>query len=325
MLWQAAYPAFIVGLAAIAALVLITLILAHRFVAPIRRLGDRAATIAEGNFEPLPVTRRNDEIRDLALSINCMAERLSRYENEVRRHEQLRTLGQLGAGLAHQLRNAATGGRMAIELHRLHCPAKADLEEAETLEVALRQLQLMESYLQRFLALGQTNHAPHEPLNLESLVQDALDLARPRLTHAGIELVYNQRFAPGRSPRGTAPAITAVSVSGDANALRQLFVNLIINAAEAVSGSSVQMKRIEVEVGSSADHGAVVKISDSGPGPAPEVAARLFEPFVTDKSEGTGLGLYVAHQTVQNHCGKIDWHRNDGMTRFTVELPICES
>ena len=171
-LWQAAYPAFAVGTAAIIALVLITMLLAHRFVQPIRRLGDRAAAIAEGNFEPLPATRRNDEIRDLALSINRMAQRLGRYENEVRRHEQLRTLGQLGAGLAHQLRNAATGGRMAIELHQMRCAAKEDDDERESLEVALRQLRLMESYLQRFLALGQTRDVPHERLALETLVEE---------------------------------------------------------------------------------------------------------------------------------------------------------
>ena len=193
MLWQAAYPALLVGAAAIFALMIVTMILAHRFVQPIRRLGDRAAAIAEGNFEPLPVTRRNDEIRDLTISINHMAERLGRYENEVRRHEQLRTLGQLGAGLAHQLRNAATGGRMAIELHQMHCSAKENEEDRETLEVALRQLRLMESYLQRFLALGQTRDVPHEPLALETLVEDALDLVRPRAVHAGVELVYNKQ------------------------------------------------------------------------------------------------------------------------------------
>jgi signal transduction histidine kinase len=309
MLWQAAYPAIIVGTAAIFALVLLSMLLAHRFVQPIRQLGDRAATIAEGNFEPLPVTRRNDEIRDLTLSLNRMAERLSRYENEVRRHEQLRTLGQLGAGLAHQLRNAATGGRMAIELHQMRCPATADQDEQESLEVALRQLRLMESYLQRFLALGQTRDIPHEPLALETLVKDALDLVRPRAVHAGIELVYNEH-------------VENVSISGDADALRQLFVNLLLNAIEAVSENPSEKKRIEVEIKVTEDRKAVVKISDTGPGPAPAVAEKLFEPFITDKPEGTGLGLYVARQAIEAHQGKIRWQRDRGLTCFEVEFPL---
>ncbi len=320
-LWQAAYPAILVGSAAIVAMVLVTMLLAHRFVRPIRQLGDRTAMIAEGNFEPLPVTRRNDEIRDLTLSINRMAERLGRFENEVRRHEQLRTLGQLGAGLAHQLRNAATGGRMAIELHQLHCPAAANPEEKESLEVALRQLQLMESYLQRFLALGQTRNTPHEPLVLDTLVEDALDLVRNRAAHAGIELVYNKSVSP--LPLGEGPGVRAenVAISGDADALRQLFVNLLINAIEAVSGNEKGSRRIEVKIKRADDRQVVVKISDSGPGPAPQVAEKLFEPFITDKPEGTGLGLYVARQTIEAHRGNIRWKRQAGMTCFEIEFP----
>jgi signal transduction histidine kinase len=337
-LWQATYPAILVGTAAIAALVVVTMLLAHRFVQPIRRLGDRAAAIAEGDFQPLKVARRNDEIRDLTICINRMAGRLSQFEKEVRRHEQLRTLGQLGAGLAHQLRNAATGGRMAIELHQMRCATREDEEEKESLDVALRQLRLMESYLQRFLALGQTRDAAHEPLSLELLVEDAIDLVRTRAAHAGIELVYNRRTSFGPEPTATercclgkSPSAVAVGsglnepsgtmVSGDADALRQLFVNLFINAIEAVSGNDAGQKRIAVEIASGGDRKAIVKISDSGPGVATRVAERLFEPFVTDKPEGTGLGLYVARQTADAHRGAIRCHRQDGMTCFEVELP----
>jgi signal transduction histidine kinase len=310
-LWQATYPALLVGTAAIVALIFLTTLLAHRFVEPIRRLGDRAAGIAEGNFEPLPVSRRNDEIRDLTLSINRMAEQLGRYENDIRRHEQLRTLGQLGAGLAHQLRNAATGGRMAIELHQLRCSAKENGEEQETLEVALRQLRLMESYLQRFLALGQTRDAPHKPLDLEALVNDSLDLIRTRASHAGIEIVVEK---PPKS----------VTIAGDADALRQLFVNLLMNSIEAASGNDVEKRRIEVSLDAIDMKTVVVKFVDTGPGPASEIADRLFQPFVTGKPEGTGLGLYVARQTVESHQGKIDWSRENGMTCFTVEFPCLQ-
>ena len=148
--WQAAYPALVAGAVAVLAVVVVTTLLAQRFVRPIRRLGDQTARIAQGDFTPVGVGKVDDELRDLAVSINRMTERLGQYEREVRRSEQLRTLGQLGAGMAHQLRNAATGGRMAIELHQRQCAAAA----GEDLEVALRQLRLMESYLQRFLTLS---------------------------------------------------------------------------------------------------------------------------------------------------------------------------
>jgi signal transduction histidine kinase len=325
-----------VGAAATVALMILSMILAHRFTEPIRRLGDRAAAIAGGNFEPAPVARRNDEIRDLTISINQMAQRLGQYESDVRRHEQLRILGQLGAGLAHQLRNAATGGRMAIELHQMQCPEQ-DEHGRETLEVALRQLRLMESYLQRFLTLGQTSDTPHEPVAVDLLVEDALELIRPRAVHARVEIVYNKRAAPlsngerlransplplgeGQGVRASKslPSSNDFTITGDADALRQLFVNLLINALEAL-GEIGGKGRIEIEVGR-ADEKIVVKISDSGPGPDEKVADRLFEPFVTAKPEGTGLGLYVARQTVESHGGKIRGHRQNELTCFEVEL-----
>ena len=122
-----------------------------------------------------------------------MTEKLSRYEDEVRRSERLRTLGQLGAGMAHQLRNAATGARMAIELHRRECPAG---QSDEALGVAMRQLRLMESYLQRFLTLGRGRPLPHQRLRLSGLLEDALELVRPAC--ATRELSYNGRSVPSR-------------------------------------------------------------------------------------------------------------------------------
>jgi signal transduction histidine kinase len=114
------------------------------------------------------------------------------------------------------------------------------------------------------------------------------------------------------------PSSNDFTITGDADALRQLFVNLLINALEAL-GEIGGKGRIEIEVGR-ADEKIVVKISDSGPGPDEKVADRLFEPFVTAKPEGTGLGLYVARQTVESHGGKIRWHRQNELTCFEVEL-----
>ena len=113
--------------------------------------GDRRRRSSRGSFGRCRSAPRNDEIQDLTHSINHMVERLARYEADVRLNERLRTLGQLGAGIAHQMRNAATGARLALDLHRQECPLDPD---CETLEVAKRQFTLMETYLQRFLTLG---------------------------------------------------------------------------------------------------------------------------------------------------------------------------
>jgi signal transduction histidine kinase len=305
---QAAFPALMAGVVALLAVVAVTTVLAHRFVQPIRQLGDRAAAIARGDFQPAAVWRHDDEIRDLALSINRMAEQLGQYEVRVRRHEQIRTLDRLGAGMAHQLRNAATGGRMAIELHRRQCAAGP---ASESLEVALRQLRLMESYLQRFMALGREQPKAAHSVSLATVVEEALSLVRPACVHAGIEL----EFRPPPRP---------LWLRGDPDALRQLTVNLALNAVEAAGRQNGNRPRITVALECLGQDRAALHVRDTGPGPSPEVADRLFEPFVSGKPEGTGLGLYVARQVAEGHHGSIGWRRHDGETDFAVELPTEE-
>jgi signal transduction histidine kinase len=303
-MWQAAYPALATGALAVVAVVLVTTVLAHRFVRPIRQLVERTAAIARGEFQPVNVPPRDDEIGDLALSINRMTEQLRHYEGQIRRHEQLRTLGQLGAGMAHQLRNAATGGRMAIELHQRECALPPP---NESLDVALRQLRLMESYLQRFLELGRDGPIVPEDISLPAVVADALALARPACDHARIALELQQPAAP-------------LWIRGDAEALRQLTLNLVHNAVEAFGQQ--RPARIVVACERLDDGRAALHVRDTGPGPAADVADRLFEPFVSGKPEGTGLGLYVARQVAEAHHGSISWRRLDDETCFTVELPL---
>jgi len=303
--WQAAYPALVAGAIAVLAVVVVATLLARRFVRPIRQLGDQTARIARGDFTPVGVGKVDDELRDLAVSINRMTERLSQYEREVRRSEQLRTLGQLGAGMAHQLRNAATGGRMAIELHQLQCAAAS----GEDLAVALRQLRLMESYLQRFLTLSRPKRQVREIVPLAALVDDVCALVRPTCLHAGIELTAHKPAEP-------------LSVQGDAEELRQLVVNLVLNAVDATSGHGQLPARIVVALEPIDASRCALCVRDSGPGPSAEVSSRLFEPFVTGKPEGTGLGLFVARQIAEDHGGSVRWQRCDGITEFRVELPM---
>jgi len=303
---QAVYPVAIAGVVAAAAVVLVTTMLARRFVRPIRRLGDQTAVLAGGNFQPVAVPPRDDEIRDLAISINQMAAKLGRYETDVRRNERLRTLGQLGAGMAHQLRNSATGARMAIELHERECAQEAD---REALQVALRQLRLMDSYLQRFLKLGRSRPMPHERVDLEALVADVLELVQPACDHGKIRLTF-QRFPE------------PLAVWGEAESLRELLINLILNGVEAAQRHGERPPQVIVELATSGTDRALLHVKDSGPGPAADAREHLFEPFVSDKPEGTGLGLYVARQIAEAHQGTIGWQRLDGMTCFTVELPV---
>src|SRR5262249_15409763 len=149
-----------------------------------RELERRTRLIAAGDFSPMPLPAPNDELRDLARSVNDMAERLARYQEAVQRTERLRLLGQVSAGLAHPVRNRRPGARLAVQVY-LNEHSGGD---ASALEVALRQLRLLEANLKRFLDLGHSGALTRAPCSLTALVGEAAELLRPRCRHAGIDL-----------------------------------------------------------------------------------------------------------------------------------------
>jgi len=306
---QAVVPSLLAALVMATVVAVMTALLARRLVEPIKRLGAQAAAIAAGDFRPLPVPARNDEIRDLAVSINSMAEKLSRYGQQVRENERTRLLGQLGVGMAHQLRNAVTGAAMAIELHKQDCPTP----DSEALQVAIRQLRLMESYLQRFMGFGRAQPLLHQSIALPALVEEVFWLLRPAAAHAAVELVF--AFASNAEK---------LSVRGDAESLRHLLMNLVLNGVEAAK-SSQDGAQVVVELQRVSRWRAMLLVKDNGPGPSPEVADKLFEPFVTNKAGGVGLGLSVARHIAEAHGGSISFQRTGNWTCFAVELPLEDS
>jgi signal transduction histidine kinase len=116
--WRAGFlPPILVGAVASAAIAGVTLLATGRLSRLMARIGGEVRRLADGDFRPVEVPQLDDESRDLAIAVNRAAARLAEYEEEVRSTERLKTLATLGAGMAHEVRNAATGCRMAIDLH----------------------------------------------------------------------------------------------------------------------------------------------------------------------------------------------------------------
>jgi signal transduction histidine kinase len=302
-LWDAVWPSLVLGSFVGIASIALAIGVSERLSRRIRELERRTRRIANGDFSPMELPGRNDELRDLGRSINEMAAKLAQYQEHGRQTERLRLLGQLSGGLAHQMRNGLTGARLAVQLHARACTDRAD---GEALQVALRQLSLLETSLKRFLSLGETE-ARREPCSLTALVHEAQELLRPQCVHAEIELRWQR---PGED----------LVIDGDRDQLEQLIVNVLGNAADAAGPGGwveIGLARKSVECGT-----AVLEISDSGKGPDPSVADRLFDPFVTSKPEGIGLGLAVARQVALSHGGTIDWRRESDRTCFHIELPL---
>ncbi len=294
---DAVRPALSLGAAGGVAAVLMAALTATRLVNRIRDLEGRTRDIAAGRFDPVPVPGTDDEIRDLCLSVNEMVRTLAGYQQTLTVTERLRVLGQFSGGLAHQLRNAATGARLAVELHAHECPGG----DRESLGVALRQLARIESNLRQFLDLGK-QPAAREVCDVAALLDQVVTLLGPQCRHAGTVLHWDRPGEPVRTV-------------GDPTQLSHLLTNVLGNAVEAAGPGG------DVEVRIAGEGGVVVEVSDSGAGPPPPIADTLFDPFVTGKAQGIGLGLAVAKEAVHAHGGRIGWDRRGGRTVFRIELP----
>jgi signal transduction histidine kinase len=215
--------------------------------------------------------------------------------------ERMRLLGQVSGGLAHQLRNGVAGAKLAVQLHARSCSDG----DGDSLEAARRQLARVEADLSRYLDLGRDD-VPRRPCHVVELVEEAAALVRPQCRHADVQLCWE-------------PPIIDPVVWGDSGRLGHVVVNLLTHAIEAASADG----QVEITVDQPGDGNCVIEVWDSGLGLNPVVARRLFQPFVTGKADGVGLGLFVARQAVEVHGGRLDWRRERGRTCFRVELPVA--
>jgi len=234
---------------------------------------------------------------------------------------RLAAVGQLAAGIAHEINNPITYVRANLGTLRdllASVPGKLDADAARLLEPALREgEELVDESLDgvaRVAAIVRDvksfSHAgggPREVIELAPLLDAVLRVAAPQLREsAAIQRAYGP-IAP---------------VIGDAQELKQVFLNLVINASQAIAGDEPIRIRTEQR-----DARVVVSVEDDGCGIAPDVMAHIFDPFFTTKrvGEGTGLGLSIAYQIVRNHGGDLTVESEVGRgTTFRVELPAAD-
>lgn len=277
-----------------AAAVVIAVLISQWFARRFRRLEAQARRIADGDFRESPVVGPEDELASLSRALNETALRLATATESLRRSERWQLLGRLGGGLAHQLRNHIAGAKLALEV------GGGDSEEQS---VALRQLTLAEQDLQRFLDVGRDDGIASTEVHPSQIVEQALELLRPRARHLGIALNWT-------------PPLENRTLVANAALLGHIISNLTINAMEAAGpgGTVAVEQRHEPEL-------LEWRVADDGPGPPPELAETLFEPFVSGKVHGIGLGLAVVQHAVKQHGGSVTFHREGNRTVFVVRLP----
>jgi two-component system sensor histidine kinase HydH len=231
---------------------------------------------------------------------------LQSARREVIQSERLAAVGELAAGVAHELRNPLTSVKLLLQ----HVSKRTSgfRIEASQLQLILEEVGRMEGTIQGLLDFSRTPTLHRVRHDLRSTLRRSINLIEGRLKQESIELDLTISSAP-------------LMMNGDAEQLNQVFVNLFLNSIEAMSGVGQLM--IIAEKCGDRNFGRVV-VKDNGEGIASEVLTRLFEPFATTKERGTGLGLAISRRIVTEHNGTISAENLPGRgARFVVELPLC--
>jgi PAS domain S-box-containing protein len=245
--------------------------------------------------------------------------RLKALEAEVRRGERLAALGQMALGLAHEIRNPLGAIRGVAQLLEREFPAEAFREHVA---VMLHEIDRVNRVMESVLDLGRPLECSFAPVNLHQLLERVCLLAEPAARERGIDIV--RRYDP------SLPLLWA-----DDDRLTQVFQNLVQNGIEAMAGSgrltlTTRLSRdsvyAKVDLGSGPRHLVEVLVEDEGPGIPIELGDRVFDPFVTTKPRGLGLGLALAHRIVEEHRGAIRVLGAPGKgTTFACYLPAAPS
>lgn len=232
----------------------------------------------------------------------------SRLQDQLRHADRLATIGQLAAGVAHEL-NEPLGNILGFAQLAKKCPglpeqAKGDIEKIEAASLHARET------IKKLLVFARQVPPRKTRVNLHQVIEEGLHFFRARCAKGGVELVL-----------ALSPDLP--EVTGDPAQLNQVLVNLVVNALQAMPNGG----RLTVRTQAGEEHVSVL-VEDTGAGMTEDVIEKLFVPFFTTKDvgEGTGLGLPVAHGIVTSHGGSIRVDSAVGRgTRFDIELPLAGS
>ncbi len=310
---------------------------------PIRHLSRASKAVADGNLDQYVPVRTGDEVGELSASFNLMVADLKKYREELERWNQtleervakrgqelaeaqakliqstkLAAVGELAAGLAHELNNPLAGIyaflQVLAETIRQRGFRNVSDEEAESFRTNLvyveREIQRCKSIVGSLLTFARVSEKDFTLLDLNDVVQATLGFMHSNLKKDNVQVQTN--LAKHLPP-----------VEGNANELQQVFLNIIVNARKAMPGGG------RLLVTTTSVNGTVrVTITDTGEGIRPEIRDRIFDPFFTTRKpgEGTGLGLSISYGIVKDHNGEIlvESEPEKGST-FTVVLPISSA
>ena len=303
-----------VSLGLLLASALLSLDWSRRITRPIMRLYDATKEVEKGKFDIQVTPTSRDEIGDLAFSFNQMAagltsreEALQRAQAQLIQSEKMAAFGQLGAGIAHEVKNPLAGilGYVQLSLRKV----EGDSPVHGNLKIIEKEAKRCKTIIDNLLKFARQEKVSFEPMDINRVVEDTAALMDHQLGMHQIRL--EKELAPDLPP-----------VIGNANQIQQVLMNLMINAEQAMEGNP---GRIRLSTLRSSSGRIEIRVSDTGPGIPAEIQKKLFEPFFTTKpaGKGTGLGLSVTYGIIKQHKGDIRVESETGRgTMFIIEFPV---
>jgi hypothetical protein len=274
-------------------------------------LQQKIARVKQGDLTvAVDFADRNDEIGDLGRDFNAMVRQLRESREEIQRlhrtqmsrAEHLATLGELAAGLAHEIRNPLAGIAGVIDIIGRDLPV--DSPACEVVKEVKQEALHINRILTDLLETARPKRPNFQQADVTGTIQHAIMFAREQATTRDISIDF---AAPEAFP----------PVEHDPAQIHQVLLNMLLNAIQAVDRNG----QIVVKLGVRSDY-AAVSIMDNGPGISPEALKNIFRPFFTTKGHGTGLGLSLARRIIEDHGGRIEVSSTPGQsTTFVVLIP----
>lgn len=250
----------------------------------------------------------DDQPMGFVMLIRDVTETRKRTEEQIE-SERLTAFTLLAAGVAHELGNPLNSLTIHLQLldRRLRKLKVNDDKMREHLEVATGEIKRLDFIIGQFLAAIRPTQPQMQRTQIRDLLEESVRFLKPELDQAKVKVVLDLR--------ADLPAMPL-----DANQMKQAIYNLIRNATQAMPKGGVL-----TVTGSFTDFEVCVSFQDTGKGISPEQMGRLFQPFSTTRSTGTGLGLLIVRRIVREHGGEIDIESREGQgTRVTLRLPLVE-
>ncbi len=316
-IWKSSQPlGIIVSLVALFVLTLIILRLFEKIInRPIFNLKNRMKKIQEGDFTSKVPIVKDDEIGDLAKSFNIMITRLEEannrieelHEKQMEKAEHLASLGEIAAGLAHEIKNPIAGMKGALEI--IHNKTENSDTNKEVFKEVLIQIDKINQIIQDLLRYAKPKELNIRLVSFEECVDYVVKLAQMQVKNKDIQFHLNSTEKN-------------IQTRLDADKIQEVLLNLMLNGIAAIPEKGT----ITIDFATKDTKDLLITVTDDGKGIQKEHLSQIFQPFFTTKSQGTGLGLSICQKAIAAHSGtiKVDSEVGKGTT-FTILLPVVES